>query len=393
MKPYIKRQLTKDIHARLAQFPVVAILGPRQCGKSTLAKQVISDYNPSVYLDLELQSDLRQLNDPEAFLRVNQDKLICLDEIQRKPEIFPLIRGLTDITRRSGQIMVLGSASPNLLRQTSESLAGRIAYLDLTPFQINEISKDNLHQHWFRGGFPDSYLAATDEASLIWRLDFIRTYLERDIPAFGFNITTQTIHRLWMMLAHCSGQVLNQSKLAESLGVSAPTIKSYIDILEKTYMARVLYPLFTNVKKRLVKSPKVYLRDTGILHALLEIQTMNGLLGHPVYGNSWESYALEQTCSSLPDWRPSFYRTEKGAEIDLVLEKGLRRIAVEFKASTAPKATRGMHQSMQDLEISEAYIVAPLPEETTYPIKNEIIVTTVAQLPKLIKEKGLQSIS
>ncbi len=385
MKPYIQRELYTVLLARLRQFPVVAILGPRQCGKSTLAKQLLQDFSKSVYLDLEIPSELSRLDDAEAFLRANHDRLVCLDEIQRVPEVFPLIRGLVDITRRPGQILVLGSASPDLLRQSSESLAGRIAYLDLTPFIVCETGADQTRKHWFRGGFPDSFLAATDEESFVWRMDFIRTYLERDIPTLELNISTQTIRRLWLMLAHSTGQILNQSKLAESLGVSSPTVKSYIDILEKTYMARVLHPLFTNLKKRLVKRPKVYLRDTGILHALLEIRDANELFGHPVYGSSWESYALEQTCSMFPDWRSSFYRTEKGAEIDLVLEKGLRRIAVEFKASSAPKPTRGLYHAVQDLEISEVYIVAPLPEETTYSAREGVTVTTVAQLPSLIE--------
>lgn len=386
MKPFIERELTQTILERVNQFPVVAILGPRQCGKSTLAKKIISHLAASAYLDLERPSDLRKLTDPEAFLAINSDKLVCLDEIQRAPQLFPVIRSHTDSSRRAGQILVLGSASPALLRQTSESLAGRISYLDLTPFLIRELGSGALQRHWFRGGFPDSFLANTDEQSLIWRQDFIRTYLERDIPALGFNITTQTIHRLWMMLAHCSGQVLNHSKLADSLGVSAPTVKTYIDILEQTYMVRTLQPLFINVKKRLVKSPKVYLRDTGILHALLEIETLNGLLGNPVYGNSWESYALEQTCSLLAGWRPSFYRTAKGAEIDLVLEKGDRRIAVEFKASSAPKPARGLHHALTDLDISEAYLVAPLAEETSYPYREGLTVTTLTQLPALIEK-------
>ena len=387
MKPYIKRLLTKEVRDRLDQFPVVAILGPRQCGKSTLAKEIIGNLGNAIYLDLELPSHLQRLNDPEAFLRFNQDKLICLDEIQRKPELFPVVRGISDITRRPGQLLVLGSASPDLLKQTSESLAGRIAYLDLTPFLLSEIDCCALHTHWMRGGFPDSFLAKTEAQSLIWRHDFIRNYLERDIPTLGFKISTQTLHRLWMMLAHSSGQILNKAKLAESLGISPPTVKSYIDILEKTYMTRTLHPLHNNLKKRLVKSPKVYLRDSGILHALLETEDQNQLFGHPVYGGSWESYALEQICSALPTWRPSFYRTEKGAEIDLILEKGLRRIAVEFKASGAPKATRGLYQSIQDLSISEAYIVAPLSEETSYPLKHGITTTTISNLPKMIKQE------
>ena len=233
-------------------------------------------------------------------------------------------------------------------------------------------------QHWLRGGFPDSFLAASDDASLVWRRNFIRTYLEQDIPSLGFNITTQTIQRLWSMLAHSSGQLLNMSKLAGSLDVSSPTVKSYVEILEKTYMVRVLRPLHVNLKKRLVRSPKVYLRDTGILHSLLGIESMNALFGHPAYGGSWESYALEQICAALPTWQPSFYRTEKGAEIDLVLEKGHRRIACEFKASSAPKVTRGFHQALNDLEIGEAFVVAPLPDETPYTLKCGATVTSVA---------------
>lgn len=385
MVQYIHRYLEQDLKRGLAQFPVVAILGSRQCGKSTLAKKVIRELGNSIYLDLEVVSDLSKLNDPEAFLRANQDKLVCLDEIQRLPEIFPLIRGLTDITRRSGQILVLGSASPELLRQTSESLAGRIDFIDLTPFLISELPEGSQQQHWIRGGYPDSFLAPSDAASWRWRGNMIRTYLEQDVPNFGFNISTQTLQHLWMMLAHTSGQLLNTAKLADSLGVSRTTVTFYIDILEKTYMVRVLRPLFTNLKKRLVKSPKVYLRDTGLMHHLLNIEDQNSLLGHPSYGGSWETYALEQICASLDySWKPAFYRTSNGAEIDLVLEKGLRRVAVELKASTAPKATRGLHHAMQDLDITEAYIVAPLPEETTYPYREGVTITTVAQLPSLI---------
>jgi len=387
MKHYIQRKMERELRNGLAQFPIVAILGSRQCGKSTLAKKVAQEIGNTVYLDLEIHSDLSKLNDTEAFLRANQDKLICLDEIQRKPEIFPVIRGITDITRRPGQILVLGSASPDLLRQTSESLAGRIDYLDLTPFLISELPEDSMQRHWLNGGYPDSFLAPSAPASWRWRQNMVRTYLEQDIPNFGFNISTQTLLRLWMMLAHTSGQLLNTSKLSESLGISRSTVAHYIDLLEKTYMVRVLRPLHTNLKKRLIKSPKIYLRDTGILHHLLGIQEMNELLGHPSYGGSWETYALEQICSTMGyPWKPSFYRTSNGTEIDLVLEKGLRRIAIEFKASMAPKATRGLHQSMQDLGIAEAYIVAPLPEETSYPIKNGIIATTVAQLPGLIEK-------
>jgi len=380
MKTYVHRALAGEVEARLGQFPVVAILGPRQCGKSTLAKRIIGTRADAVYLDLEIPSNLNRLNDAEAFLRANNDNLVCIDEVQRRPELFPVVRGICDITGRSGQILVLGSASPELLRQTAESLAGRIAYLDLTPFLISETGSATMQQHWLRGGFPDSFLSPSDDASFIWRQNFIRTYLEQDIPSLGFNITTQTIQRLWSMLAHSSGQLLNMAKLAGSLDVSSPTVKTYVEILEKTYMVRVLRPLHVNLKKRLVKSPKVYLRDTGILHALLGIESMNALFGHPSYGGSWESYALEQICAAVPGWQPAFYRTEKGAEIDLVLEKGNRRIACEFKASSAPKTTRGFNQALADLNIEEAFIVAPLPDETSYPLKDGVTVTTVSCL-------------
>jgi predicted AAA+ superfamily ATPase len=385
MNQYIQRNIEAELRLGLEQFPVVAILGSRQCGKSTLAKKMIQKMGPSVYLDLEITSDLSKLNDPEAFLRANEEKLVCLDEIQRVPEIFPVIRGLTDITRRPGQILVLGSASPDLLKQTSESLAGRIDYLDLTPFLLVELPDGSMPRHWLRGGYPDSFLASSGSGSWRWRRNMIRTYLEQDIPNFGFNISTQTLQRLWMMLAHTSGQLLNTAKLSESLGVSRTTVSFYIDILEKTYMVRILRPLFTNLKKRLVKSPKVYLRDSGLMHHLLGVEDQNSLLGHPSYGGSWETYALEQICSMMGcSWMPFFYRTSNGAEIDLVLEKGLRRVAVEFKASSAPKPTRGLYHAMQDLGITEAYIVAPLPEETTYPAREGVTVTTVAQLPGLI---------
>lgn len=381
MKTYVDRVIEGEVEQRLQEFPVVAILGPRQCGKSTLARKVVKTKPSAVYLDLELPSDLNRLDDAEAFLRANNDRLVCIDEIQQRPNLFPVIRGICDITGREGQLLILGSASPELLRQTSESLAGRIAYLDLTPFLISETGAEMLRQHWLRGGFPDSFLAASDDASIVWRQNFIRTYLEQDIPSLGFNITTQTMQRLWSMLAHSSGQLLNMAKLAGSLDVSAPTVKTYIDILEKTYMVRVLRPLHSNLKKRLVKTPKVYLRDTGILHALLGIESQNVLFGHPSYGGSWESYALEQVCSAMPTWTPSFYRTEKGAEIDLILQKGNRQMACEFKASSAPKVTRGFHQAVKDLGIDQAFVVAPLPDETSYPLKDGITATTVGRFP------------
>ena len=379
MKTYIQRLIEGEIRKRLKQFPVVAILGPRQCGKSTLAKRIVGEFE-SVYLDLEVPSHLNRLTDAETFLRLNNDKLICIDEIQRKPDIFPVIRGICDIAGRPGQMLLLGSASPDLLKQTSESLAGRIAYIDLTPFLLDEVGSSEYRLHWMRGGFPDSYLSVDNDASLAWRENFVKTYLEQDIPTLGFNVSNRTIRNLWTMLAHTSGQVINYSKLSQSLGISPPTVKSYIDILEKTYMVRILQPFFINLKKRVVKSPKVYLRDTGILHYLLGVDTMNDLLGHPAYGNSWESYALEQVCSKYRGWKPFFFRTQKGAEIDLILEKGNRKIAIEFKASASPKPARGFYNALEDLDICQAFIVAPLPTNESYSIQKNITVTTLAKL-------------
>lgn len=377
MKEYIERKLTETIISRLHQFPVVAILGPRQCGKSTLVKQILRNISSSLYLDLELQSDYNKVSDPEAFFVLNKNKLICLDEIQRTPDIFPVIRGIVDKMNIEGQFLILGSAAPSLLRQTSESLAGRIAFLDLTPFIIQELDSSYLIRHWQRGGFPDSLLADSDEVSIIWRENFIRTYLERDIPSLGFRITTNVIQRLWTMLAHMSGQIFNSSKLGSSLGVSYSTVRTYMEILEQTYMVRVLQPYYTNIKKRLIKSPKVYIRDTGILHSLLGIKDHNSLMGNPVYGNSWESYALEQICSQFNGWSKSYYRTSAGAEIDLILEKGSYRIAVEFKVSTAPKVTTGFYNALEDLNIENAFVIAPLLDDQFYPLNDKCNVCTL----------------
>lgn len=369
MKIYLKRLLRKELETRLKQFPVTAILGPRQCGKSTLAKHILEHIPSSVYLDLELNSDLNKLSDPELFFQLNKDKLICLDEIQRYPEIFKVLRSVIDKNRVNGRFMILGSASPGLLRESSESLAGRIAYLDLTPFTIEEISRGNLFIHWLRGGFPDSYLAESNEQSILWRENFIRTFLERDIPSLGFKNNPLVIRRLMTMLAHNSGQIFNSSRLAESLGISHPTVKTYLDIFINTYMVRSLSPYFVNIKKRLIKSPKVYIRDSGILHSLLGIETYNDLLGHPIYGSSWESYAVEQVATKYFNWSKYFYRTSGGAEIDMILEKGIKKIAVEFKASTSPKLSRHFYKALEDLEMEQSYVIVPLNKKESYKIR------------------------
>ena len=369
MQIFIKRFLTEKIRKKLPNIPGVIILGPRQCGKSTLAKAIISEIENAVYLDLERPSDINKLTDPEAFFSLNADKLICLDEIQRVPELFPILRSVIDENRRNGQFIILGSASPDLIRQSSETLAGRVSYFELTPFLFKEISEhsspNKLRKLWLRGGFPRSYLASDEKESFEWRLNFIRTFLERDIPQLGFRIPAKTLERFWKMCAHLHGQLLNSSKLGESLGVSHHTVRSYSDLLEQTFVLRVLRPYESNLKKRLIKSPKIYIRDTGLLHALLDIESHNELLGHPVYGASWEGFVIENILSVLPNWNAFFYRAASGSELDLVLEKGKRRIAVECKVSTSPTLNRGFWNAVKDLALREVWIIAPIRE--SYP--------------------------
>jgi hypothetical protein len=383
MHTYIKRQIEPDIKKNLRDFPVVAILGPRQCGKSTLAKRIISSRLKSVYLDLELDSDLGKIEDPEFFLSQHENKLVCIDEIQRKPDLFRTLRGLIDRKRRNGRFLILGSASRDLIRQGSESLAGRICYMELTPFLFSEVSnagKPDLMKLWSRGGFPDSFLSRSNQSSITWRDNFIRTFLERDIPQLGFSIPARTLRRLWTMLAHSHGQVLNSSRLGESIGVSHTTIRSYLDILSQTFMLRLIQPFHSNVKKRIIKSSKVYVRDSGILHSLLGIENKNDLFGHPVFGNSWEGFALENILSAYPGYDPYFYRTSSGVEIDLVLEKGTKRIAFEFKSSKSPTLSKGFYLALKDLSINRAFIISPVDEE--YPLKSNVI---VAPLHEFIK--------
>lgn len=379
MHNYLNRIISIEVTKKLANTPAIAIIGPRQCGKSTLAKKIISGIDRAAYLDLESPSDINKLRDAEAFFNLNAGNLICLDEIQRVPELFPVLRSVIDRTGRNGQFIILGSASPDLLKQSSESLAGRLAYFELTPFLSSECDTKNsvmgLRKLWLRGGFPRSFLARNEHESFAWRIDFIRTFLERDIPQLGFQIPAKKLGRFWNMCAHVHGQVLNSSKLGESLSVSHHTVRSYVDLLEQTFLLRVLMPYEANLKKRLIKSPKMYIRDTGLLHALLSIETHNDLLGHPVYGFSWEGFAIENLISSLPQWRPFFYRTASGSEIDLILEKGRKVVAIEFKASTAPEVTRKFRTALEILEIKEAWIVAPVKQ--AYPIDKYISVAPI----------------
>jgi predicted AAA+ superfamily ATPase len=383
---FLPRKIQGQIAERLSDFPVVAVLGPRQCGKTTLIRETVGLHPGVVYLDLERPSDQGKLRDPELFFSLHRSSgtasLFCLDEIQRVPELFPLLRSLVDDERRNGQFLLLGSASRDLLRQTSETLAGRIHYLELTPFLADELPEEPavLPRLWFRGGFPRSYLASSEESSRAWRESFTRTFLEQDIPQLGFNVPAATLSRLWRMLAHVHGQMLNSSQLGAALGVSHTTIRSYLDLLTQTFMVRLLEPFASNLKKRIVKSPKVYLRDSGILHSLLQIDSLDDVLAHPVCGASWEGLVIENVIAALPGWQPSFYRTSDGAEIDLVLERSRRRIAVECKASTVPTVSRGFWSALDDLGIDEAWVIAPVAEP--YPLRPGV---TVAPLTAILR--------
>ncbi len=380
MHGYRARRLESALEQSLFDFPAVALLGPRQSGKTTLAREIVGQLPNAVYLDLERPSDLRKLEDPELYFQTqraqNETILFCLDEIQRTPELFPLVRSLIDEEGRNGQFLFLGSASRDLIRQTSETLAGRIVFLELTPLLGSEVEigdLGSLTRYWLRGGFPRSFLARSGESSYNWRESFIRTFLERDLRQLGFDLPAATLRRLWRMLAHHHGQLLNSSSLGGSLGLSHTTVRSHIDLLTQTFMIRQLEPLVANVKKRLVKSPKIYLRDAGILHALLEIEDHDDLLGHPVLGASWEGMVIENVIAALPGWRPSFYRTVNKAEIDLILSRGRRRIAIECKASAAPKVSRGFWNGLDDTEADEAWVIAPVDEP--YPLREGVMVS------------------
>jgi len=358
---------------RLNESPAVALLGPRQVGKTTLALQVAEGL-PSIYLDLESPSDRNKLSDPELYLRGHLDKLVILDEIHLVPGLFAVMRGLIDEARREGagpgRYLVLGSASSDLLRQSSETLAGRISYLELPPFSVTEV--DDPDRLWLRGGFPESYLAKSLPASGRWRRDFIRTYLERDIPQLGPRIPAETLRRFWTMLAHHHGGLHNAASLARGLAVDGKTIASYLDLFVDLLLVRRLPPWHRNVGKRLTRSPKVFVRDTGLLHQLLGIAERESLLGHPVVGASWEGFLVENILNAVgPDTEACFYRTSAGAEIDLVLVRpGDRAVALEIKRSLSPRVSRGFHIACRDIEAEHAFILYP--GEERYPLSDTV---------------------
>ncbi len=358
----IGRLALADLQIRLAQFPAVALLGPRQVGKTTLALQ-LANQQPSVYLDLEAPVDQARLSDPVLYLSSQAEKLVVLDEVQRVPELFGSLRGLIDagrrIGRRSGRFLLLGSASVELIRQSSESLAGRISFLELGGLNLLEVPPEQRENLWIRGGFPDSFLADDDQASSLWREAFVRTYLERDIPQLGPRIPAETLRRFWTMLAHEQGSLLNAAALGRSLGVSGKTIASYLDLLVDLLLVRRLQPLHANVGKRLVKAPKIYVRDSGLVHTLLGLDTREAVLGHPVTGASWEGFVVENLLSCAPERSQAwFYRTAAGAEMDLVLDlPGGERWAIEVKRSSAPKLSKGFHQARADLQPHHCFVV------------------------------------
>ena len=365
----INRHITSIVQQRLSSgVPAAVLLGPRQVGKTTLARQLAADWpQGAVYLDLELPSDRRRLEDPETYLRAQAPKLVVIDEIHRVPELFAVLRGLIDERRAAGQryghFLLLGSAAMELMQQSSETLAGRVAYLDMHAIHLSEAIPAGLTESvlWNRGGFPDSLLAQDDAHSMAWRQDFIRSYLERDVPMFAPRMPSETLGRLWTMLAHQQGGQLNQAQLAASLGVSASTVGRYIDLLTDLYLVRRLQPWFANVGKRLVKTPKVFVRDSGLVHALLGLKDENDVLGHPVAGASYEGFVLETLITQAgPSFKPYFYRTHDGAEIDLLFERGGQPdIAIEVKRSSAPSPERGFKHACDDLGISKRFVVYP----------------------------------
>ena len=389
------RQPQQKLLSLMQQFPAVGLLGPRQAGKTTLAFAQKALYPNALYLDLELPSAQRQLDDPEAFLMAHAQQLVILDEVQRMPELFGILRGVIDQRRRmnqpSGQFLLLGSATGVLLQQTSESLAGRVAYVELPALQAFEVfsslaSVADLNALWVRGGFPLSWLAASDADSMTWREVFITTYLEKDIPALGPRIPATTLRRLWTMLAHHQGELLDQAKLASALAISGQTVSRYIDLLCYLMLVRRLPAWHGNVGKRLIRSPKVYVRDSGLVHALLGLSNLDAVLGHPVAGSSWEGFVVEQLVNAAPNAQASFYRTSNGAEVDLVLTfRNQQTWVIEIKRSSAPTVSRGFHQAAVDLGAARKLLVAPV--EQTYPMKEHIEVVDVLTAVRWVTEQ------
>jgi predicted AAA+ superfamily ATPase len=380
-----RRHYLQAIKRALAANPVCALLGPRQCGKTTLARQVAAGRR-SRYFDLETATGRARLAHPELALSSLRG-LVIIDEIQRQPELFTALRPLVDRPRSQARFLILGSASPDLVRGAAESLAGRVGFVDLSGFDQREVGVTHARRLWLRGGFPRSYLAPTLPASQRWRQDFIRTFLERDIPLLGVRIPSETLRRFWMMLAHYHAQIWNGAELARSLGVSEHTVRGYLDLLTGTFLLRQLQPWFENIGKRQIKAPKVYVRDSGLLHALLAIGRFEDLEGHPKFGASWEGFALEQVLSVTGAEQAFFWGTHAGAELDLLLLRRGRRYGIEFKTSDAPGMTRSLHIALNDLQLERAWVVYPGRE--VYPVHERVDVVplgvVLTQLGKTVR--------
>ena len=385
------RTIKPELNRLLDRHPAVVLVGPRQAGKTTLAREVARERN-AVYVDLERPSDFAKVSDIEQYCEENADRLLIFDEVHRVPGLFAPLRSVIDERRntgkRAGLFLLLGSASIDLLKQSSETLAGRVVYCELHPFNSREIPGSRIRRLWCRGGFPESFLARSDEESFDWRLAFIRTYLERDIPQLGPRIPAETLRRFWTMLAHNQGQTHNAASLARGLDVNGVTIARYLDLLVDLLLIRRLVPWTTNLGRRLVKAPKVYVRDSGICHALLGIETMDDLFGHPVIGGSWEGFVIENIAGALPA-RAScgYYRTSGGAEIDLVVDLGAGEIwAIEIKRSTAPKVSRGFHSACQDLQPARKFVVHAGNE--SYPLAKDMRAVTLPEITDLLAQFG-----
>lgn len=386
----IQRTILSDLSRLVDSFPVVGVIGPRQIGKTFLVHQLKEQLTKkSVYLDLELASDVAKLSDPQLYLEQQSDQTVILDEVQRMPGLFPLLRALVDQHRVPGRFILLGSASPELIRDVSESLAGRIAYLEVNPFSIKEMPAEfSQNTIWLRGGFPLSILASTSSKANEWMRFFVKSYIERDLPLLGLQVSPIQIERLWKMLAWLNGQVLTISDVANSLGLSVPTAKRYIDFMENAFLIRRIYPVWTNLKKRLVKAPRVFIRDSGILHHLLGIPDYDQLLAHPAAGHSWEGFVIQQIAAHLPNQiEMLYYRTHNGSEVDLVLNKGLSVVAaIEIKLSDAPTLSRGNTIAFTDLAATANYVITPSSDD--YQIRENLRVCSLKSfilnyLPKI----------
>ncbi|MAE70707.1 MAG: hypothetical protein CME06_09590 [Gemmatimonadetes bacterium] len=375
------------LETALARSPVTALLGPRQCGKTTLARQIAEQHGADYY-DLESMQDSQRLRNPERALEQAED-LVVIDEIQRLPHLFEVLRVVVDRSNGGARFLILGSAAPNLVREVSETLAGRVEFVDLTGFDLAEVGQKKGYDLWVRGGFPRSFLAASNDDSFAWREGFVRTFLERDIPELGLSVPPTAMRRFWTMLAHCHGQVWNASRIGRSMGLSDKTVRRYLDLLTGTYMVRQLDPWFENLRKRQVKSPKIYLRDSGVLHHLLALPDYHGLIGHPAVGASWEGFALEQLLQVLRPAPSYFWSTHQGAELDLLVVWRGKRFGFELKFAEAPKTTKSMRIAIEDLALQHLWIVHP--GRHAYEVDEHMSVLPVEAVPQLSAELEARS--